>query len=395
MQREIRPFRPEDAANVAQMWNESDDAWPGGFTHGVPFTAERVLHWQERERDIAVYIAFADGKAVGYCSLTEFWEDSRVAYVRLLGAHPEYHGQGFGRDLLRAALERTVSLGYERLDLHTWAGNLKAVPLYKKTGFYWLPGTAVHMHNYLPTVFRLDAARRFAHAGYEVLLPDLGKTDLLGPGDLLSLRADVRLRGGVRVESSRIRKVVELYDDALEYLRTRPMVDPGRTAVFGASYGGSLALAVAGEGRNLVGVALAFPQPIAPGDYARLLNAPVLVVAGDRDASAQRCRDQLEAARAHGLDLRVEMIPGQGHLFLARESRAYDLSSAEAAWTKILRFLQERLVPPPPKPPVPPVARTVPTPGAAPAAPAPRAPSAVRAVPPVPEPPSPPPLRPA
>ncbi len=257
------------------------------------------------------------------------------------------------------------------------------------------PGVLVTSDVYGLTTMVLDAALRFAHAGYEVLLPDLGKTDLLGPGDLLSLRADVRLRGGVRVESPRIRKVVELYDDALEYLRTRPMVDPGRTAVFGASYGGSLALAVAGEDRNLAGVALAFPQPIAPGDYARLLNAPVLVVAGDRDASAQRCRDQLEAARANGLDLRVEMIPGPGHLFLARESRAYDLSSAEAAWAKILRFLQERLVPPPPKPPVPPVARTVPTPGAAPAAPAPGAPSAVRAVPPVPEPPSPPPLRPA
>ena len=165
MQREIRPFRPEDAANVAQMWNESDSAWPGGFTRGVPFTAERVLHWQERERDIEVYIAFADGKAVGYCSLTEFWEDSRVAYVRLLGAHPEYHGQGFGRDLLRASLKRTLELGYERLDLHTWAGNLKAVPLYKKIGFFWLPGTAVHMHNYLPTVFRLEAARRFFRFG--------------------------------------------------------------------------------------------------------------------------------------------------------------------------------------------------------------------------------------
>ena len=161
MKREIREFRPEDAGNVARMWNESDSAWPGGFTQGVPFTAERVLRDQARRRFLATFIAFADGKAVGYCSLMQFWQDPRAAYVALLGAHPAYHGLGFGRDLLKAAVARTVELGYDRLDLHTWAGNLKAVPLYKKTGFFWVPETSVHMENYLPTILNLSCARDF------------------------------------------------------------------------------------------------------------------------------------------------------------------------------------------------------------------------------------------
>lgn len=161
MIREIRQFRTEDAENVAQMWNESDSAWPGGFTGGVPFTAERVLRDQTQTRFISTFVAFADGKAVGYCSLTRSRQDPRTAYVATLSAHPSYHGQGFGRDLLKAALARTVELGFDRLDLHTWAGNLKAVPLYKKTGFFWVPGTAVHMENYLPTILRQPLVRDF------------------------------------------------------------------------------------------------------------------------------------------------------------------------------------------------------------------------------------------
>ena len=161
MIREVREFSSEDAANVAQMWNESDSGWPGGFTGGNPMTAEQVLIDQMRTRFLSVFIAFADGKAVGYCSLLPFWQSTKTAYVGLLNAHPAYHGQGFGRDLLRAALARAVALGYDQLDLHTWAGNLKAVPLYKKMGYFWVPDTSVHMECYLPAIFRQDYVRDF------------------------------------------------------------------------------------------------------------------------------------------------------------------------------------------------------------------------------------------
>ncbi|MFL6180515.1 MAG: GNAT family N-acetyltransferase, partial [Actinomycetes bacterium] len=99
--------------------------------------------------------------AVGYCSLFEYTSEANTAYVGTLSAHPAWHGQGFGRDLLKAALERSVALGYDRLDLNTWAGNLKAVPLYKKSGYFWVPDTTVKMENYLPLIFRLQAAQDF------------------------------------------------------------------------------------------------------------------------------------------------------------------------------------------------------------------------------------------
>ena len=42
-----------------------------------------------------------------------------------------------------------------RRHLDTWPGNIKAVPLYKKTGYFWVPETDVHMENYVPLLLRL------------------------------------------------------------------------------------------------------------------------------------------------------------------------------------------------------------------------------------------------
>lgn len=225
------------------------------------------------------------------------------------------------------------------------------------------------------TTMVLDAGLRLAHEGFEVFLPDLTKTELLGASDHVALRADARFRGGVRVESARVRKTVTFYNDALAFLRARPMVDPQKTAVFGASYGGSLALAVAGEDRTITAVAVASPVPIEPANYLRLLNAPVLIVAGGRDPVAARSLAQVRAQKGSGIDVQEEIYSERSHLFLARDSGAYDLASAEAAWKRILLFLRERLVPPPPKPPTPPVVKPpVPAPPAVSAPPAAAAP---------------------
>ena len=164
----IREFREEDAEAVARMWRESISGWPGGGPGGgADSTAARVLSEQRYLNTLATFIAWAPNpeggpeRAVGYCSLFEYASEANTAYVGTLSAHPQWHGKGVGRDLLKASLERTVALGYSRLDLNTWAGNLKAVPLYKKSGYFWVPDTQVKMENYLPLIFRLPAAQAF------------------------------------------------------------------------------------------------------------------------------------------------------------------------------------------------------------------------------------------
>ncbi|HEV2230706.1 MAG TPA: dienelactone hydrolase family protein [Thermoplasmata archaeon] len=226
------------------------------------------------------------------------------------------------------------------------------------------------------TTTLLDGAIRFAREGFEVMLPDVGKTPGVGPADHLSLRRGAVFGGGVAVGSARVQHLLGLYRDALRHLRARDMVDPAKTALFGASYGGSLAAALAGEDRSVTALALAYPVALKPVEYPRLITAPVLMVAGDGDRRTLAARRQFVGARdSGGLALETFELPGVGHNFLARDLRGYDLKAAEAAWARIIAFVRTRLLPPPPTPPAPPVRpATAPAPPAAPApsAPAPR-----------------------
>lgn len=200
----------------------------------------------------------------------------------------------------------------------------------------------------------LDAAIRFAREGFEVLVPDLGKTEGVGLPQHLALRAGTALRGGVPVGSPQVRSLLALYGDALRHLLARDMVDPARAAVFGTSYGGSLAVALAAQNTRLGAVALAYPLPVRPREVASLVTAPVLVVHGARDRAATRAaRELVETLGAHPPT--VVRLPGARHHFLARDLRAYSLPRAEEAWDGVLRFLKQQLMPPPPRPPAPPV----------------------------------------
>jgi carboxymethylenebutenolidase len=207
------------------------------------------------------------------------------------------------------------------------------------------------------TTTLLDASIRFAREGYEVMIPDVAKTDGIGVRHHAALRTGARLRGGVSLRSKKVVEMLHLYTDALAYLRAREMVDPSKTAIFGASYGASLALVLASQDTKLSAVALAYPYRVVPSDLAKLVTAPILFVAGAADRSSELARQQLAAAH---VPVDVATFPGARHGFLARDVSAYDLPQAEAAWTRILAFLKQRLVPPPPQIPTPPGLRPLP-----------------------------------
>jgi carboxymethylenebutenolidase len=200
----------------------------------------------------------------------------------------------------------------------------------------------------------LDGAIRLAREGFEVMIPDIASTPGVGPQDHLTMRLGARFRGGVPVDAPKLRRVRSLYGDALRYLRGRELVDPDRSAVLGLSYGGTLALALAGEEPRLTAIAVAYPAPVRPAGYLRLLSAPVLFIGAGADSLSTRARAQFAALGAE-VDVRFVDFPNAHHQFLARDLGAYDLASAEAAWGQLTAFMKERMMPPPPKPPAPPV----------------------------------------
>ena len=102
---------------------------------------------------------------VGYCRTSPYGGEPDAAYVDLLNAVPDMHGHGIGKSLLLDAIGRCTERGLVRLDLHTWSANMKAVPLYKKTGFFWVPDTMVYMQNYIPFLLNRKEFREFAMRG--------------------------------------------------------------------------------------------------------------------------------------------------------------------------------------------------------------------------------------
>lgn len=147
------------AARVADMWNHSRDGWGGANTVD---TEESILHRERNSTNIHTYLAIEGEKVVGYCGFSEYRDDEGALYIPLLNVRDDYHGKKIGKKLLLTALEETIQLKWPRLDLYTWSGNTKAVPLYKKCGFFWEDrDDSTHLMNFMPTVLHTEAVADF------------------------------------------------------------------------------------------------------------------------------------------------------------------------------------------------------------------------------------------
>lgn len=151
----IVEYHLELAEGIADMWNDSRDSWGGS---GSITTGEQVRQEEANSDSLVVYLAMEGDMVVGYCGLSEYREDTGALYIPLLNVRPAYHGKKVGKMLVLKALEKTIQLGWPRLDLYTWSGNTKAVPLYKKCGFFWEDrDDTTHLMNLIPAVLQTEA----------------------------------------------------------------------------------------------------------------------------------------------------------------------------------------------------------------------------------------------
>jgi len=214
----IEQYREELAASMAKMFNSWEELWFGGFTRGVPYTAERVHKWLGRLKALAILTALEQGEPVGFLSLLSHWRDPEAAYIGLLGVSPHVVGKGVGKRLLLHSNAIAAQRGYGRIDLYTWAGNLSAVPLYKKAGFMWNPETeGTYFQSYIPAILSHPLCVPFftAHPDWYSLLkreltqaPDEMKEagmdvftyHFVAGEDLLRVTVDIYARGITAVE---------------------------------------------------------------------------------------------------------------------------------------------------------------------------------------------------
>ncbi|MCL2557186.1 MAG: GNAT family N-acetyltransferase, partial [Treponema sp.] len=152
----LRIVEYEDALAqaVADMWNRSREAWGDD---GSVATAAQVAGEHATAAFFNVYIALDGDEAVGYCSLARYHADANTLYVATLNVRPDWHGKKVGKALVLLCSRRAVELGYPRIDLHTWSGNVAAVPLYKKCGYLWEDRPdRTHLVNFMPTILTTE-----------------------------------------------------------------------------------------------------------------------------------------------------------------------------------------------------------------------------------------------
>lgn len=147
------------AEKVAEMWNKSNSNWENSESK---MSKGDVIATESNSGNIKLYIAIDNDEVVGYCSLSEYKYDEGASYLPLLNVTPEYHGKKIGKALILKVLEDAIDSRWPRFDLFTWSGNIKAMPLYKKCGFFWERGNSnVHLMNFIPYLFQTEALKEY------------------------------------------------------------------------------------------------------------------------------------------------------------------------------------------------------------------------------------------
>lgn len=166
----VKDWRADDAHKLVVLENESAVAWPGGG--GWQATADGIERWFRDTQHIGIFVVEEQDRIISICTLLSAPPGQKEhSFIPHLNCHPDYHGKGYGKAALHAAVESAFQNGFGKVDLGTWAGNMKAVPLYKKSGFMWKPDTSVGMENFTPSARRHPLGASFfkRHNWYDTL----------------------------------------------------------------------------------------------------------------------------------------------------------------------------------------------------------------------------------
>ena len=140
------------------MWNSSEEAWNGRTFN---YDEAKIVKEEENSASLATYIAVKDGEVIGYADLHP--KQHGLAMIGMLNVLPRCHGTGVGKLLVQRCIVKAIELGFSGISLFTWAGNTKAVPLYKKCGFFWqkIEANCTYLINFLPGVLSSELLKPY------------------------------------------------------------------------------------------------------------------------------------------------------------------------------------------------------------------------------------------
>ncbi len=191
-----------------------------------------------------------------------------------------------------------------------------------------------------------DVCRRFAHAGYTAVAPDLYQRH----GDVRKLK-DIREVIGL-VAKVPDAEVMSDLDATVKWAGESGEADASRVAITGFCWGGRIVwLYTAHSARLDAGVAWygrlvgdARPQtPKHPIDLAGSLRAPVLGLYGgdDRGIPISTVEEMRTAVSKHGKLCEIVVYDGASHGFHADYRPSYHAEAAADGWRRLLDWLRK------------------------------------------------------
>jgi carboxymethylenebutenolidase len=198
--------------------------------------------------------------------------------------------------------------------------------------------------------FYREATRRFAQHGYLAVCPDLYCR--AGHGSPDDIAGKVRGEGGVADD-----QVVGDLKGGRDFLKSLPNCN-GKIGIIGTCSGGRHSYLAACRTQafdalaNLWGGAVVAPpdqlnekRPVAPIDYTKDLNCPVLGLFGNDDQSPSP--DQVNTLEAelkkNGKNYQFHRYDGAGHGFFYYDRPAYRQEQAMDGWAKVFEFFGKNL----------------------------------------------------
>lgn len=191
---------------------------------------------------------------------------------------------------------------------------------------------------------------RFARQGYATICPNLYYR--AGHGTPEDVAAKVRAAGGIPDNQA-----VGDLAGAASFLRSLPASN-AKVGIFGTCSGGRHAYLTACQvqifdalidcwgGRVVMQESdLSQNQPVAPLDYTKDLECPLLGLFGEEDTSPtqeQVIRHEHEL-RKYGKPHEFHMYPGAGHGFFYHHRPMYRQAQAVDGWSKVFAFLEKYL----------------------------------------------------
>jgi carboxymethylenebutenolidase len=213
-----------------------------------------------------------------------------------------------------------------------------------------IPGVVVIMHMPGWDEVYQEFTRRLANHGYLALCPDLYCR--AGHGTPDDIAAKVRADGGVPDD-----QVVGDAAAALQWLKSQPNSN-GKVGIIGTCSGGRHAVLVASRTPGFSAVVdlwgggvvtpkeqLTPKQPVAPVEYTKDLQSPLLGLFGNEDQrpSPADVDKHEEELKKHGKTYEFHRYDGAGHGFFYHDRPAYRPQQAMDGWSKVFAFFEKHL----------------------------------------------------